>query len=239
MAVPQVVAHRGYASRYVENTMAALEGAAQAGARWVEVDVQLSADRKPFLFHDKTLRRLCGRRGTIHQCSAAEIRSFKVRLKGREPRPVPDLGELRSFLARHKEVRAFVEAKPETVEAFGAGVFLREILKALGTRARRCVLISFSLEFLQTARKEAGLPLGFVARKWKDRLRPEVRALKPEYLFVDRAELPVWGRLESGPRLCVYEVRQPRLARRLFRRGVELVEGMDCGRLIQGLEELR
>ena len=42
---PDLVAHRGYALRYPENTLAAFQAAITAGARFVECDVQLSAAR--------------------------------------------------------------------------------------------------------------------------------------------------------------------------------------------------
>lgn len=35
-----LVAHRGYAAKYPENTIEACQAAVDAGAKWVEVDVQ-------------------------------------------------------------------------------------------------------------------------------------------------------------------------------------------------------
>ena len=55
MDIPELVAHRGYALHYPENTLIGIEAAIRAGARYVEVDVQLSADKVPVLFHDRTL----------------------------------------------------------------------------------------------------------------------------------------------------------------------------------------
>jgi glycerophosphoryl diester phosphodiesterase len=46
-----IVAHRGYAFRYPENTLEAFQAAVDAGAKWVEVDVQLR-DGVPVLAHD-------------------------------------------------------------------------------------------------------------------------------------------------------------------------------------------
>ena len=52
-----LVAHRGDAARFPENTVPALRGALDAGARWLECDVQLSRDRVPMLLHDGDLAR--------------------------------------------------------------------------------------------------------------------------------------------------------------------------------------
>lgn len=52
-----IVAHRGAPEDAPENTVPAFEEAVEAGADMVEVDVQLSADGVPFLFHDDTPER--------------------------------------------------------------------------------------------------------------------------------------------------------------------------------------
>ena len=55
-----LLAHRGYAARYPENTREALRAAVAAGARHLEFDIQLSADRVPFLLHDADFLRTAG-----------------------------------------------------------------------------------------------------------------------------------------------------------------------------------
>ncbi|MCP4911952.1 MAG: hypothetical protein GY909_02445 [Oligoflexia bacterium] len=57
LAATQCVAHRGYSSEYLENSLEALEAAAELGTHAIEFDIQHSADGIPFLMHDKTLRR--------------------------------------------------------------------------------------------------------------------------------------------------------------------------------------
>ncbi|HIZ34856.1 MAG TPA: hypothetical protein H9815_03680 [Candidatus Ruania gallistercoris] len=52
-----IIAHRGSPQEAPENTVPAFEAAVEAGADLVEVDVQLSADGVPFLFHDETPER--------------------------------------------------------------------------------------------------------------------------------------------------------------------------------------
>lgn len=46
-----IVAHRGYPAEHPENSLAAFDAAAAAGAKWIEVDVQLH-DGVPVLAHD-------------------------------------------------------------------------------------------------------------------------------------------------------------------------------------------
>ena len=58
---PAVVAHRGYAARYPENTIVALAAAVAGGTRFLEFDVQLSRDEVPLLCHDESLSRVADR----------------------------------------------------------------------------------------------------------------------------------------------------------------------------------
>jgi len=55
-----LIAHRGYSGRYPENTLLAYEAAYQHGARYMELDLQLSSDCVPILHHDVSLKRMSG-----------------------------------------------------------------------------------------------------------------------------------------------------------------------------------
>ena len=77
-------AHRGLhdlnAGR-VENSAGAAEAALEAGYS-IEVDLQVSSDGVPVVFHDPTLERLTEERGPVSERSAAELRRIKYRTGG-------------------------------------------------------------------------------------------------------------------------------------------------------------
>ena len=54
---PRVIGHRGAAGYAPENTLASVQYAAELGVKWVEVDVKITADEVPVLFHDNRLER--------------------------------------------------------------------------------------------------------------------------------------------------------------------------------------
>ena len=62
---PFVIAHRGYSGRAPENTLPAFEAAIEAGAPALELDVRLTKDRVPIVFHDATLDRTTNGSGRI------------------------------------------------------------------------------------------------------------------------------------------------------------------------------
>ena len=55
--VPLVIAHRGASAYAPENTLAAVDKAAELGIRWVENDVQRTKDGELVVLHDDSLRR--------------------------------------------------------------------------------------------------------------------------------------------------------------------------------------
>ena len=54
-----IVAHRSLTPGAIENARSSLQLAADAGADLIELDVRLSLDRKPMVFHDAFLRLAC------------------------------------------------------------------------------------------------------------------------------------------------------------------------------------
>lgn len=60
-----------------ENSMAAFQKAVEAGYG-IELDVQLSKDRIPVVFHDETLERVCGVKGNVRDYTYEELQQFTL-----------------------------------------------------------------------------------------------------------------------------------------------------------------
>ena len=236
----ELVAHRGYAHRYPENTLVALEAAVAAGARFVEVDVQLTSDRVPVLFHDHDCRRLCGVPGTIDERPHAAVRTLSVSWPERfgprfQGNPVASLADLAAFLARHPQVTAFVEIKRQAVKRFGADAVLAAAHGLLQPVLAQTVLISFSLPALRVARP-LWPRIGVVTARYRQFMNASVQSLAPEYHFCDKDGLPARGFLgHEGSTLVVYEVDDAASARALALRGVAMVETFAIAELASAL----
>ncbi len=73
-------AHRGLhdnASEAPENSMAAFEKAVEKGFG-IELDVQLTKDKIPVVFHDFTLKRVCGAEGKVADYTYDELQQFRL-----------------------------------------------------------------------------------------------------------------------------------------------------------------
>lgn len=106
MTEPTLHAHRGASHAAPENTMLAFERAVVEGADAIELDVRLSRDRVPFVFHDAELSRMTGAPGKVADTPADHLATLSARGE-----PIPRLAELLAFTERHR-VPLNIELKP-------------------------------------------------------------------------------------------------------------------------------
>lgn len=78
LKIPQVIGHRGAAAYAPENTLEGLHTAADMGAEWVEVDVKLTKDGVPILFHDDDLERTTGAQGLVAETLYEDIQTLEA-----------------------------------------------------------------------------------------------------------------------------------------------------------------
>ena len=83
-------AHRGANYFHPENTLGAFKKAIDLGFTHIETDVRASKDGVPYIFHDRTLKRLTGEDTAISELNSSDIE--KIRLRGSTP--IPKLEEI-------------------------------------------------------------------------------------------------------------------------------------------------
>lgn len=236
----QYVAHRGYTAHYPENTEVALSAAVKAGARYVEIDIQVTADGTAVLFHDRSLERLCGQEGAIHQLQSRDLENIKVADRHRfgyryAQNPIMTLQAFCAWLSQRPQVTAFVELKRISLQQFGRDRVLEIVTPLLKHLQKQVVMISYDIEVLSIIRKVGYFPVGAVFDDWKDRGQALIQQLKPEYYFCDWQTLPRWGRVHNPwGQLAIYECTDPEVALRLTKQGVNLIETFAIGEMLQG-----
>lgn len=239
MSNPILVAHRGYAARYPENTLTALQAAVEAGARWLEFDVQFSADGVPVLLHDTSLQRTAGCAASVFDLEARQLQTIAVGEPARfgdrfATVRLPMLDEVVAWLETESRVQAFVEIKIESLQHFGIERVQRALQKVLAPVRDRCVLISYDDAFLFAARLAAPGRIGWIVSGYDDAHRRRARALAPDILFINHTRLPPAPEpLWPGPwHWACYEITAAEQALALAMRGVTFVETMAIGVLM-------
>jgi glycerophosphoryl diester phosphodiesterase len=148
MKRPWVVAHRGASAECPENTIAAFDRALADGCQAIELDVQLSRDGVPVVFHDWTLAKTGLRSRRLGQLDAAEL--ARLRYRGQR------LPSLEAVLSRYGgRVGLLIELKVhERDRASGRHRALAKAVHA-AVRAERLeddvLLLSFDEEALEAA----------------------------------------------------------------------------------------
>jgi glycerophosphoryl diester phosphodiesterase len=140
-----VIAHRGEHLSHPENTMAAFQGAIDAGADFFELDVRTTSDGKLVLMHDRTVDRTTDGKGAVREMTFEQIRAldaggkFSSRFAGAQ---VPAFEEALNLA--HGKIGVYVDCKDiapadlvaslkktdmlDKVVIYGGGRFLKEVL---------------------------------------------------------------------------------------------------------------
>jgi glycerophosphoryl diester phosphodiesterase len=224
-------AHRGYARAFPENTLASVRAALELGLRFVEIDVQLSADRVPLVYHDATLKRVSGLAGDLRKLPWSRLKRLDAHEPGRfgeiyAGEKIASLKALAELVSKFKETTLFVELKEESLKYFGRLEMLAQVHEALRPLgSRQAVLISFDEPVLALARRATKYRLGYVLRRRSQLKSKFYRDLRPEFVFSDIKKLPRSGRLKiKGVTQCLWEVPEPEAAAEALARGIDMVE---------------
>jgi|GEM_PF-236318 len=244
--VPVMVAHRGYPSMYPENTLIGFKKALEAGAGFVELDVQLTKDKIPVLYHDTDTMRISGVEGSLFDHPLAGVRELSAHIPSRFGKsfygnPVMTLNEFSLLLEGWPGAQAFVEVKAESVEHFGLEKTVDRVIDAIRKVIDRCIVISFHHGCIEYAREQHGARVGWVLSKWNRPTEQRARELNPDFLFVSKRLLPnsvcaVW----SGPwRWAVYVIDDTAEAASYPARGISYVETDRIGEMMSDVNNVR
>lgn len=238
--LPDLIAQRGNADEYPENTLPALRSALDLGARHVAFDVQLTGDRQPVLLNDSNLKRMAGLERSALEMSWSQLAEVAIGEPERFQRKytdigVPTLAQAVSLIASHPAVTAFVEIKRASLRVFGADLVVRKICEALKPVVRQCVLVSRDLAAVHHVRQISSCRVGWLLSEYSSLSALKSEALVPDYLLCDQELLTDSNaQLWRGPwRWVILNVSSREAAARLAARGARLVATTSYRKLLR------
>ncbi|UTC66230.1 MULTISPECIES: glycerophosphodiester phosphodiesterase [unclassified Treponema] len=168
-------AHRGFRSKYPENTMLAFSKAANLGVDGIEFDVHLSSDGVPIIIHDEALDRTCNASGLVKDFSFAELKKINAAanfksaesFSGTMPldERIPSLEEYFDFI-KNKNIISNIELKTGVFEYSGIEEKVYALLKQYDLQ-EKCIISSFNHESVLRMKKIApSLVCGFLVDSW-------------------------------------------------------------------------
>lgn len=164
-----VQAHRGASAIAPENTLAAFRAAAEAGAKWVELDVALSADGVLVVIHDDNVDRTSSGTGSLGELTHAQLAAldagtwFDPRFAGER---IPTLAQTIAVLGE-LGLSANVEIKQHAHHS-SLDQLVQAVQEAIAARApeTRIMISSFDAEALKAMhRLEPALEMAML---WED-----------------------------------------------------------------------
>lgn len=223
--LPAIIGHRGACAYAPENTLASFRKAAELGAQWVEMDVQLTQDGELVIFHDATLERTSNGAGLVCDTPYPTI----ARL---------DAGSWFSPYFCDERIPSLSKALSRCLE-LGLGVNLelkapsgmeeslvKKTLAVLGEFSSVPLLLSsFSMPALQCLRQEnTYFPLGWNLETWSPDVLETASNLQL-YSVHGPAEKMEEERIQAlhaqGQKVLAFTVNETALAAQLFSMGVD------------------
>jgi len=207
---PFVIAHRGFSSRFVENTLPAIHAALDLGVDFVEIDVHETSDGEVVVFHDYRLKRLCGVRGRLRETTLAKLKKLNS--------TIPTLAEV--LRACRGKARVLIEIKRADARKVAS------VIKEFGMETE-VVVFSLSVKTMRLlAETNPRIPrFGLVARHLRFAIRRWKRAVDVQGLGVSRRLVKSSAVVErvhrQGWRLFVWTVNREAQMRQLADWGVD------------------
>lgn len=219
--LPRVIGHRGAAASAPENTRASFLRAAQLGALWVELDVQLTKDGVPVVIHDDRLDRTTDGQGLVVDTTLDDLKAldagswFAPEFQGER---IPTLAEALECI---QGLRLGVNIEIKADEDRGAETARAALAVARQVWRRDPPLVSsFARSALEAAQEAASdWPRGFLVEAVPEDWKQIIRALRCVSLHADQKKLNpsrIREIRDSGAKVLAYTVNSSSQAERLW-----------------------
>lgn len=226
----KIIAHRGASAYAPENTLIAMEMAAQMGAAWCEFDVMLAGSGEAIIIHDETVDRTTDGSGDVATFSLAQLKAldagkwFDPKFTGER---VPSFVELLALLRKLK-LNINVEIKPsQGFDVQTAEKTVELLNQHWNIKKSPPLLSSQSLDALRTVREcEPHWHLGCVIHDWAEHWYTWVKELNCTAVSVNHHILEpnlVAGLKNIVPLVLAYTVNDVKRADELFNMGVDAI----------------
>jgi glycerophosphoryl diester phosphodiesterase len=229
MKFPKIIGHRGACNYAPENTLESIATAAELGADRVEIDVKLTKDFVPIIFHDEDLSRTTNGSGLVAETMYDDIQNLEA---GSWYAPsfagakIPTLEEAVDAILKHGmglnlEIKPCPGREKETAEA------AMDALSRIWDDADKLLLSSFQHVSLEIAKEMApewkrGLLLSEPRRDWQDLAKHlDVAAINFDgnKAAFNREMIEVY--IEAGYGTLAYTINSAQRAKTLFSWGVD------------------
>ncbi len=237
--IPQLIAHRGYAAKYPENSLIAMKKAVELGVSMLEMDIQLTKDKQAVLLHDDTLERVSSSSKLIFDLSIADLKNYSLSEIDRfgsqyKTNPFATLDDMVELARDKTHLTLLVEAKQDSINHYTAKVFADVLASQLNIIKSQVIIIAYDYEFLKWMKKNEIFKIGYILSKWQDLALLSNEEIKPELVISNFKKVPhdYLGFSQSVWDWVLYEITDPKIALDFAAKGVKYIETMEVESMI-------
>ena len=233
-----LVAHRGDNTNYPENSYAGIKSALRAGARFVEFDVQMNADKSLVVIHDTDFKRTANHSAYLFEIGDAEMLAINNHESAKfgekhSPTHVSFLSEILELFTHYPKAKALVEIKRESIWQWGMDVVMEKLMEELKNHESQSIVISFGLDVLQYIKAHSKLPIGFVFHHYQTCNYDIAKKLEPEYMICSHKIIPEETLWEGNWKWLIYSINDISEATKMLNRSdVDMIETDDITLLL-------
>lgn len=227
--IPKVIGHRGAKEYAPENTLTSIYKAASIGTKWVEVDVKLTKDKQPIIFHDETVDRCTNGSGKISEITLEKIRKLDAGSwfdKKFTNEKIPTLKEVFDVVVK-LGLGLNLEIKPCLGHDIETTQIALETLNLELPKNHPLLLSSFSVKSLKEIKRIAPhLPLGYLMNEQVKNWQEIAKEINASTICIGDEECMVSHineYLSYGKPVIIYTVNNTERAVKLFEMGVSCV----------------
>jgi glycerophosphoryl diester phosphodiesterase len=201
---PELIADRGNMEEFPEHSFVGVRSALELGARWVRLDVQLSADGIPMLAHDVGLLRTTGADQSVLNLTAEVLTETCIGEPARFGTVFADVGmprlnDVLPLLEEFPDANFFLDLQHASIAHFGHEQVVQALVDSCRRMRSRLVVLSADLPAVYRARQAHGFKIGWRVEQLDSHTRLKYQALMPEFIVCSVSALPAAGRLQRGP----------------------------------------
>lgn len=222
------IAHRGFSTKYPENTMLAFQKALEAGCNGIENDVHLTRDGQLVVIHDEDIARTTNGKGAVKDFTFEEIRKFDASagfagMYGFNP--IPTLQEYFE-LVKDRDVFTNLELKNSNYDYPGLEQAVIDLVREYGLE-EQVVLSSFNHHsILRCKRIAPEIPCGFLYMSWmidggNYAKMHGVEFLNPKFVGINEVTVEEINR--AGVDIIAWTIDDEQEARRMLNLGIKYI----------------
>jgi glycerophosphoryl diester phosphodiesterase len=236
----RLIAHRGEPVNWPENSLAGYRAVLEAGAAFIETDVQITADGVAVLCHDPSVLKITGTDLPVAETDYATLRALSAGYPDRfgiryQDLVITRLDELVDLIRAWPDCRVFVELKQISLTIHGITTVIDTVMDIIQPILSQAIVISFNHDALARVRDNYHVQIGWALHEWSDVSQQMAASLSPDYLFVNRTRLPGTDEpLWPGPwQWVIYTVNNADEIPAFIEQGFQLVETDEIRKLLK------